>query len=74
VHLWGTQNEIHLMIGDSGVGFDIEAAKARPGLGFISMQERLRLLNGTLSIESQLERGTTIHASVPYRSELHSCR
>jgi PAS domain S-box-containing protein len=71
VQLWGTQNEIHLMILDSGVGFDIEAAKASPGLGLISMQERLRLLNGTLSIESQLERGTTIHASVPYRTAIH---
>ena len=70
VHLWGTQNEIHLMIGDSGVGFDIEAAKASPGLGFISMQERLKLLNGVLLIESRLQRGTKIHASVPNRSEL----
>jgi len=69
VRLWGTQNEIHLMISDSGVGFDIEAAKASPGLGLISMQERLRLLNGILSVESQLERGTTIHANVPHRSE-----
>jgi PAS domain S-box-containing protein len=67
VRLWGTQDEIHLMISDSGVGFDIEAAKAGPGFGLISMQERLKLLNGTLSVESQLERGTTIHAAVPLR-------
>ena len=61
-------DEIHLTISDSGVGFDVEAAKASRGLGLISMQERLKLLNGTLSIESQLQRGTTIHASVPHRS------
>jgi signal transduction histidine kinase len=29
------------------------------------MDERLKILNGTLSIESQLKRGTTIHALVP---------
>jgi signal transduction histidine kinase len=29
------------------------------------MDERLKILNGTLSIESQLKRGTTIHAFVP---------
>ncbi len=69
VRLWGTPDEIHLTISDSGVGFDIEATKASRGLGLISMQERLKLLNGTLSIESQLQRGTTIHASVPYRSD-----
>jgi signal transduction histidine kinase len=53
VRLWGTSGEIHLTVSDSGVGFDSEAAKASPGLGLISMEERLKLLNGTFSIESQ---------------------
>jgi PAS domain S-box-containing protein len=70
VRLWGTPDEIHLTISDSGVGFDVQAAKASRGLGLISMQERLKLLNGTLAIESQLQRGTTIHASVPHRSNI----
>jgi signal transduction histidine kinase len=33
------------------------------------MEERLRLINGELSIESQLRRGTTLHARVPLSSE-----
>ncbi len=70
VRLWGTPDEIHLTISDSGVGFDVEASKASRGLGLISMQERLKLLNGTLVIESQLKRGTTIHASVPHRPNI----
>jgi PAS domain S-box-containing protein len=70
VRLWGTPDEIHLTISDSGVGFDVEATKASRGLGLISMQERLKLLNGTLAIESQLQRGTTIHASVPLKSNI----
>ena len=70
VRLWGTPDEIHLTISDSGVGFDIEATKAWRGLGLVSMQERLKLLNGSLLIESKLQRGTTIHASVPNRSEV----
>jgi PAS domain S-box-containing protein len=69
VRLWGTSGEIHLTITDPGVGFDIEATKANRGLGLISMQERLKLLHGILAIESQLGRGTTIHASVPLRSD-----
>ena len=69
VRLWGTPDEICLTISDSGVGFDVEATTASRGLGLISMQERLKLLNGTLAIESQLQRGTTIHASVPHRSK-----
>jgi PAS domain S-box-containing protein len=68
VELWGTLDEIHLTVSDSGAGFDIDAAKASRGLGLISMEERLKLLKGTLSIESQLQSGTTIHARVPCNS------
>ena len=70
VRSWGTPDEIHLTISDSGLGFDVEAAKVSRGLGLISMQERLKLLSGTLAIESQLRRGTTLHASVPHRSNI----
>ena len=70
VRLWGTPDEIHLTISDSGVGFDFEATKASRGLGLISMQERLKLLNGTLAVESQLQHGTTIHAIVAHRSNI----
>jgi PAS domain S-box-containing protein len=74
VELWGTPDEIRLTVSDAGAGFDIDAAKAGRGLGLISMEERLRLLNGTLSIESQLQRGTMIHARVPFSSGKNSLR
>jgi PAS domain S-box-containing protein len=74
VRLWGTSDEIHLTVRDSGAGFDREAAKESRGLGLISMEERLKLLNGTFSIESQPKRGTTIHARVPLSSESDSMR
>jgi signal transduction histidine kinase len=63
----GTLDEIHLTVKDSGAGFDREAAKTSPGLGLISMGERVKLVNGALTIESQLQRGTIIHARVPCR-------
>jgi PAS domain S-box-containing protein len=65
VGLWGTSDEIHLAVSDHGIGFDREAAKESGGLGLVSMEERLKLLKGTISIESQPNRGTTIHARVP---------
>jgi PAS domain S-box-containing protein len=65
VGLWGTPNEVHLTISDRGVGFDSDAAKEGRGLGLVSMEERLKLLGGSFSIESQPGRGTTIHARVP---------
>jgi signal transduction histidine kinase len=74
VRLWGTSDEIHLTIKDSGAGFDRKAANESRGLGLISMEERVKLLKGTLSIESQPKRGTTIHARVPHSSGSDSIR
>jgi signal transduction histidine kinase len=74
VRLWGTSDEIHLAVSDSGAGFDRNEAKESRGLGLISMEERLKLVNGRLVIESQPNRGTTIHASVPVRAEPDSMR
>src|SRR6201993_2777055 len=56
---------IHLIIRDSGKGFDVEAALQGKGLGLTSMRERVRLVNGTISIESKPMGGTTIHVRVP---------
>jgi PAS domain S-box-containing protein len=72
VRLWGTSDEIYLTVSDSGTGFDVEAAKEGRGLGLVSMEERVKLLKGTLSIESKPKCGTTIHARVPLSSESHS--
>ena len=65
VQLSGTSDEIHLVVNDSGVGFDSEAVKASGGLGLISMEERVKLLKGTFSVESEPGLGTTIRARVP---------
>ena len=72
VQLWGTAEEIHLTVGDSGAGFDLAAARAGEGLGLVRIEERLKLLQGTLSIESQPKRGTVLHARVPLSSESNS--
>ena len=72
--LWGASGQIHLEVRDTGSGFDSEAIKESRGLGLISMQERLRLLDGTLSIESQPTSGTTIYARVPLSAESDSMR
>jgi len=57
-------NEVQLSVHDSGSGFDPEKAISGHGLGLISMKERLKLVDGRLSIESKLEHGTTIKAWV----------
>jgi signal transduction histidine kinase len=74
VQLAEHSNEVHLIVRDSGKGFDIEAASQGRGLGLTSMQERVRLMSGTISIESKPVGGTTIHVRVPLGSEQRSQR
>ncbi len=66
VQLTKNSDEIHLIVSDSGRGFDVEAAKRKQGLGLTSMQERVRLIGGTIMIDSKPLAGTTIHVHVPF--------
>jgi signal transduction histidine kinase len=74
VELWGRPGEINLTIRDSGAGFDVQSAREGRGLGLTSMQERLKVVNGELSIESQPNRGTVIRARVRLGSQSESIR
>jgi PAS domain S-box-containing protein len=62
-------NEIHLIIRDSGKGFDLQTALQGEGLGLTSMRERVRLVNGSIAIDSRPMGGTTLLVSVPLVSE-----
>jgi signal transduction histidine kinase len=72
VELLGTSDAIHLTVRDPGSGFDPKLAMKGNGLGLTSMRDRLKLVNGAFSIDSQPNRGTKIHASVPLPSESNS--
>ena len=56
---------MQLVVKDNGAGFPVEPDRANSGLGLVSMKERIRMANGTLSITSQPGQGTEIVASVP---------
>ena len=74
VQLWEDSGELHLVVSDLGRGFDWETAMQGRGLGLTSMQERVRLVNGTIEIRSKPMGGTTVHVRVPFGSEKFSER
>ena len=65
VTLRRTGDQLRLEVRDHGQGFDTGAARATSGLGLVSMQERLKLVNGSVAIESEAGAGTTVRATVP---------
>ena len=68
VRLNSSSNELHLTVSDRGAGFDAESTMNKGGLGLISMRERVRLVSGTIVVESKPMGGTTIHVRVPFES------
>jgi len=57
-------NDLHLVIKDGGQGFDVEKARGK-GLGLVSVEERIRICQGTVKITSELNRGAALEARIP---------
>jgi PAS domain S-box-containing protein len=68
----GDADGIHLTVEDTGTGFDVDSLERAGGLGFVSMRERLRVVRGTVRVDSSPSRGTTINVWVPASSLLEA--
>jgi PAS domain S-box-containing protein len=56
---------LELVIADDGQGFDLAEAQRLGGLGLISLEERVRLVGGSLAISTQPQHGTEMRVQVP---------
>jgi PAS domain S-box-containing protein len=57
--------EVTLRIEDFGDGFELQDVKGKGGLGLVSMDERVRLVNGSFRIQSAPGQGTCVEVRVP---------
>ncbi len=55
--------EVALHVRDNGAGFDAASASRTDGLGLVGMRERVKILDGTLVIDSTPGAGTRISAA-----------
>ena len=65
VELGAGGHNLSLRISDTGKGFNPAVKELGSGIGLVSMRERLRLVDGKLSIVSGPLQGTEIHAEIP---------
>ena len=65
ISLTRDNGSLELRVSDSGKGFDVDAFRKGGGLGLVSIEERLRFLQGSCEIHSSPEKGTTLVARVP---------
>jgi signal transduction histidine kinase len=59
------EGDIFLSITDDGTGFDPGQVADQRGLGIVGIRERVRLVDGTVSILSEPGHGTQIEVRVP---------
>lgn len=60
--------EIDVMIVDDGIGFDVLQNIEKPlGYGLYNMKERIEIVNGTIEINSAINKGSTIKIRIPNR-------
>jgi signal transduction histidine kinase len=71
VSLRARSDDVELVVRDDGAGFDVPVARRRAATGasqgLLTMEERVSLTGGTLSIESAPGQGTIVRARFPGR-------
>jgi len=58
---------LKMSVVDSGIGFEVETGRRGSGLGLLSAQERVNLLQGTFDVESTPTKGTKLTVTIPLR-------
>ncbi|MBI4083911.1 MAG: sensor histidine kinase [Candidatus Lambdaproteobacteria bacterium] len=57
--------QLAIQVSDDGPGFDPRAISGETHLGLTAMRERVEILGGTFSIDSETGRGTAVRACLP---------
>ncbi|MDI6814851.1 MAG: sensor histidine kinase [Dehalococcoidales bacterium] len=69
VEIWKKENNLIVRISDEGCGFDIGAVNTEgDNWGLIGMQERAKVVGGSLEVRSAPGKGTTISLKIPIKS------
>jgi signal transduction histidine kinase len=62
---------LFLCIKDDGCGFNVEKARTAGGLGLLSIDERIRLVRGSVTIYSRPQFGTRLFIQIPLKGNDH---
>lgn len=59
-----TDENLNMLVEDDGIGFNVTGDKFS-GIGLENIKSRLKILNGTLHVDSSVGRGTIINMDIP---------
>ena len=61
VQVTKSDDQLAITVEDDGTGFDTALLKKSRGIGWSNIQNRVEFLKGTLDVQSQKEKGTSVH-------------
>ena len=64
VQIAKSNNQLSVTVEDDGKGFDTAVLKQSKGIGWSNIQNRVEFLKGTLDIQSEKEKGTSVHIEI----------
>ncbi|MEO7044630.1 MAG: sensor histidine kinase, partial [Ferruginibacter sp.] len=59
------ENTLNITVEDDGNGFDKTLLENATGIGYKNLQSRVGFLKGTIDIQSQLHKGTSVYIEIP---------
>ncbi|MBL1212687.1 MAG: PAS domain S-box protein [Ignavibacteriae bacterium] len=66
------KNNLFVEVTDDGIGFDQQAAELNASknnsFGIFSMRERISYIKGTMVIDSEMNKGTSVKIAIPYKN------
>jgi signal transduction histidine kinase len=65
IQLNRVEHNLNIVVEDNGIGFDVEAAMAKDGMGLRNIETRVKKLNGVTTFDSGKGRGTTTIIDIP---------
>ena len=66
IHITNHDDSLNIMVEDNGKGFNpSQITKTNEGMGISSIDKRVEHLNGSMTIESELNQGTTVIIDIP---------
>ena len=69
IRLARQNGHIAMSVTDDGRGFESGTAAGHRGLGLVSLDERVRMLDGVFAIETSSHAGTTVSVTIPARGD-----
>jgi signal transduction histidine kinase len=71
ISLYGREDSVSATVQDDGVGF-VPGTGRPEGLGLLGIQERVKELNGEVTVVSYPQRGTILKAEIPIRTKVEA--